>query len=249
MKAAPALIAGAILLGGVTAAAADTLYITGQIKAGLHQDRQPDSPIVKVVPSGTAVEVIKSDDNASFVREPDGASGWIDNSYLVAQPPGGAPGPQAQKRLNNLQQQLDSANARVQALQAQLKGQPDNDALQALKDRNADLQQQLKAANLKSNDLEMQLTDLHKQIGIDNDNKSLYDKIADLSDRNRRLQQQLAGSGDNPGAGGVAASAAGAGLHWQRLVIYLVIALLLGTVLGIYLLDAFNRRRHGGFRV
>jgi len=249
MKAAPALIAGALLLGGVSVAAAETLYITGQIKAGLHQDKQPDSPIVKVVPSGTAVDVIKQDDNASFVREPDGASGWIDNSYLVAQPPGGTPTPQAQQQLSDLQQQLDSANTRVQTLQAQLKAQPDNDALQALKNRNADLQQQLKAANLKSNDLEMQLADLRKQVGIDNDNKSLYEKIADLSNQNRQLQKQLARTGDNPAAGSDTASAATAGLHWQRLVVYLAIALLLGTALGIYLLDVFNRRRHGGFRV
>jgi len=248
MKTAPALIAGALLLGGITTATADTLYITGRIKAGLHQSKQPDSPIVKVIPSGTAVDVVKRDDNVSFVREPDGTSGWIDNSYLVPQPPGGTPDPQAQKRLSDLRQQLESANTRVRALKAQLKTQPDNDALQALKNRNADLQQQLKAEQMKSKDLEMQLGDLRKQVGIDKDNKSLYEKIADLSSKNRQLQKQLTRAGNNPGAGG-GASTAGAGPGWQRLLVYVGIALLLGTALGIYLLDVFNRRRHGGFRV
>ena len=66
----------------LSAYAADTVYITDQFKIGLHEDKDPDSPIVQIVATGTRLEIIKQEQESSFVREPQGASGWIDNTYL-----------------------------------------------------------------------------------------------------------------------------------------------------------------------
>jgi SH3 domain protein len=235
MKAGIGLLAGLVLLLALSPAAAETLYITDQIRAGLHEDKRPDSPIIKVIPTGTAVEVIKREDDVSFVREAGGASGWIDNSYLAAQEPSGAAAREARARAQTLQQQLGEAKNRIQSLQAQVQAQPDSDTVQKLRETNADLQQQL--------------TELRKQAGGNTDSKSLYQKIADLAEQNKALEAQLAGVRDNPAAGEGGATGAASGLPWHRLLLYAGIALVLGLGLGIYIMDTANRRRHGGFRV
>jgi len=249
MTARLGIFTGLVLLLTVSAAAAETLYITGELKAGLHEEKRLDSPIIKIIPTGTAVEIIKREDNVSFVRDADGASGWIDNSYLVTQEPGGTASQDARERVQALQQQLNAAKNRLQALQQQ--AQPDGATLQQLRKTNSDLEQQLKAEKLKSGDLQVQLSELHKQMGVNPDNKSLYQKIADLSEQNKALQVQLAKARDNPdaGNGGNGAGTVASGPPWRHLLAYLGIAAVLGVALGLYIMDTVNRRRHGGFRV
>ena len=58
------------------------VYVTDKISIGLHEDKTPESPIVKVVPSGTRLELIKQEDNLSFVSDASGITGWVDNSYI-----------------------------------------------------------------------------------------------------------------------------------------------------------------------
>jgi len=246
MKALSVCLSGLLLLAALPGAA-ETLYITGQIQAGLHQDKLPDSPIVKLVPTGTAVDVIKQEDNVSFVREPGGASGWIDNSYLVAQPSD----VQAQAQVATLQKQLDQARQQIQKLQAAPAPPPAQPADQDLIKENSDLTQQLKAEKLKVGDLQVQMSELRKQIGIDNNNQSLYQKITELSEKNKQLQVELARASDNAGKTDMAATASAPApvQNWYRLVLYLVLALAAGLILGMYLLDILHRRRHGGFRV
>ncbi|MEJ2760065.1 MAG: TIGR04211 family SH3 domain-containing protein [Gammaproteobacteria bacterium] len=240
MKAFPLCFASLLLLAAFPGAA-ETLYITGQIKAGLHQDNTADSPIVKLVPTGTAVDVIKHDDDVSFVREPGGASGWINNSYLVAQ----TSDLQAQAKVAALQKQLDQARQQIQDLQA-APAQAGDD--QDLRKENADLSKQLKAEKHKVETMHAQATKLHKQAGLNQTNKSLYQKIMELSKKNRQLQADLARASDSAGKAD-AAAAGPSTVHGYRLVLYLILALAVGLVLGMYLLDILNRRRHGGFRV
>jgi len=82
---------------------AETVYIDDKIKIGLHQDKDIDSPIIKLLPGGTALEVVKRDTPLTQVKEPGGTSGWIDNRYLVDAAPGRAQLLQLQEKAGKLE--------------------------------------------------------------------------------------------------------------------------------------------------
>lgn len=250
MKSLLACITGVALLLGAVTAAAQTLYVTDQIKVGLHEDKSSGSLIVKVIPTGTAVEVIKQEEDVSFVREPGGASGWINNSYLVDHAPGSAANQEAMAKVATLEKQLNQARQQVRDLEAQgpRQTQADNETLKDLRDENADLAQQLKKEKLKSGELQVQMAELRKQVGVNKGNESLYQKITELSEQKKQLEVQLAKARDKTANTNSTAPAPPAG-DWRRLSAYVVLALILGLALGLYIMDTVNRRRHGGFRV
>ena len=66
---------------------AETVYITDSLLVGLHEQKSIDSPILKVLPTGTTLEVIKRDNDFVHVRDPKGVSGWISNNYLTTNNP------------------------------------------------------------------------------------------------------------------------------------------------------------------
>ena len=250
MKSLLAAITAATLLLSAVAAAAQTLYVTDQIKVGLHEDKSSGSPIVKVIPTGTAVEVIKQEEDVSFVREPGGASGWINNSYLVDRAPGSPADQEAMARVATLEKQLNEARQQVRDLEAQgpRQTQADNETLKSLHDENAGLAQQLKQEKLKSGELQVQMAELRKQAGVNKSNESLYQKITELSEKNKQLEVQLAKARDKTATTDSTAAAPPAE-DWRRLSAYVLLALILGLALGLYIMDSVNRRRHGGFRV
>ena len=245
------LLALLLCAWAVSAAAAQTLYITDQIKVGLHQDKGTGSPIVKIVPTGTAVEVIKSEGDVSYVREPGGASGWVNNSYLLDKAPGSPADQEAMARIATLEKQLSDARAQLRDLEAKAPPPPtaDTRTLQQLRDENTDLSQQLKQEKLKSGELQVQMAELRKQTGVTPDNESLYQKITELSEQKQQLEVQLAKARDHGVAAQTTAAAPAAPQDDRREYAYLLLALILGLALGVYLMDAVNRRRHGGFRV
>ena len=233
-----------ILVAISISATAETQYVTDQLKVGLHTNKSVNSPIIKIITTGTPLEIIKVENNVSFVKEPVGASGWIDNSYLVKQ---------------GLPATTKNAEARIKALEESLsKAKQQNPAgvnatLTQLQNENTDLEQQYKSEKVRTGELQVELLELQKRRGDGGSNDSLYEKIDQLSRQNKQLEVQLAqileGSGledweitlddlieDEP-------------FNWRNLLIFLSIALMAGMVLGIYLMDVINRRRHGGFRV
>ena len=230
----------------VSAVTGETVYLTNQFQVGLHQDKSPDTPIIKTIPSGTALELIKQEKNSAYVRDPQGVSGWIDNSYLVQQPPAGTDSAKLLAENNDLEKKLEDANHQISQLRS-------NMATSGGKDQN-DLQQQLNAERIKTGELQIQLAELKKRLGQNNDTDSLYKQIEALKEKNMTLKIQLAGEQDKDEKAGTGGQQNGdsTGLlqqDWKRSVVYFFIYILIGMVLGIYILDYYNRRRHGGFRV
>ena len=220
---------------------AETLYITDQLKVGLHADQSVNSPIIKIIPTGTPLEIIKVENNVSFVKEPEGVNGWIDNNYLVKQ---------------GFSIIARNAEARIKALEESLsKARQQNPAdvnatLKQLEQENIALDQQYKSEKVRTSELQVEFAELQKRLG---DNDSLYEKIDQLYRRNKQLEAQLAnileGSATDDRQIGLDALGENDTFSWRNLLIYLTIALTVGVVLGIYLMDAINRRRHGGLRV
>ncbi|MBI2993876.1 MAG: hypothetical protein HYY48_06840 [Gammaproteobacteria bacterium] len=249
------LLVPALALGAISPSAAETAYVTAQIRTGLHEEKSLDSPITKLVSTGTVLEIIKREDSLSFVRDPDGASGWIDSSYLSTDTP--TPSGQLKEALEHgdvLERRLAEAQQQIATLSA---GRPapvmESQRYETLRKQYEDLEQQLKRERLNSGELEAQLAELKKRLGVNNDNASLYGRIQELESEKKRLEVMLAdGAGD--GAVGAAAdpgapAAAGVTLPWGNLATGLAVALIAGWLGGIYLMDYLNRRRHGGFRV
>jgi len=103
------LLALALLLGP-TAALAETLYVTDVLVVLLRATPTPQGASVKQLASGAALEVLDRQGTWAKVREPQGASGWIEVRYLVPQAPAGA-------RLAQLQSELEQARARLADLE------------------------------------------------------------------------------------------------------------------------------------
>lgn len=242
------------LLLAAAPVAAQEMYITDQIRAGLHEEKQADSPIIKTVPTGTPLEIIKREEESSFVREPDGATGWIDNSYLAEDNPGTPPDVQARNRITQLEQELTEARKEIRTLKAQAPREDQAPAeVQGLQDRNKELQARLNEEKLKAGELQVQISELRKRLGMDNEKESLYREIEQLNQNNKQLEVRLARAQDLPEEArkqqALDARGGPGGDNWKRLLIYLGFTLIIGLVLGVYLMDVINRRRHGGFRV
>lgn len=249
------LLLMALAVAAPAAQAEDAFVGSKGFRAGLHQDAAPESPIVKLVPAGAALQILKREQQATLVRDSDGVQGWIDNSYLAAEPPAEtAQGADQRKRIEDLEQQLKQSQAEARLLGDRLAGSgkagDDFRQLQQVKKEKQDLEQQLQQEKLRNGESQVELTELRKRIGMDGDTESLLKEISDLQADNRRLR---IASGNGQGA--EAESLDGAGPVGSRFelnqfaISAIVVLLLLGFGGGIYVMDYLHRRRHGGFRI
>ena len=55
---------------------AEVTYVTDEVKIGLHKEPSKESPIIKLVPSGTKLNVIERENDLIHVEEPEGVRGW-----------------------------------------------------------------------------------------------------------------------------------------------------------------------------
>lgn len=240
-------------------AGAETQYVATQLRVGLHQDKSLDSAIVKLLPAGTALEIVKKEDPLSFVREPGGGTGWIDNSYLSTVAGGNPDSAKLQERADTLERRLTDANKAIADLEMQLTQNAPSDAArqyQVMRKQATDLDRQLRDERLKSGELQAEISELKKRLGQNGSSAALQSRLVDLEADNKRLESALAGTGATAAADGAQPDAApaaspGEGLQSdpQFLLAVSGMILLLGFGLGTYLMDYLNRRRHGGFRV
>ncbi|MEE8234125.1 MAG: TIGR04211 family SH3 domain-containing protein, partial [Gammaproteobacteria bacterium] len=176
---------------------AETVYITDSLLVGLHEEKSIDSPILKVLPTGTTLEVIKRDDDFVHVRDPKGVSGWISNSYLTTNNPDknenmdeGA----AQSKIRELEAELQ--NIKIQQAKPDQELVINTDEIAKLKIENKNLKQKINSDKLKSGELKANLAELRNQISkAGNKNKLsseiqlLTHKNAGLEDEDKRLQK------------------------------------------------------------
>ena len=113
-----------------------------------------------------------------------------------------------------------------------------------------ELEQQLNSERLKAGDLEAQLAALKTNVAdIDNSGKLLAD-IETLKQENRHLISQLESSGIEVEANSASLSESYTTIGgMKQIIVTLLIVFAIGIAGGIFILDFYNRRRHGGFRV
>ena len=80
------LIIAALILLPVLAAA-ETAYVTDNLRLGLHRAEDTSDTAFRYLESGQAMEILIRDRNYANVRLPDGTAGWVKSAYLVAEKP------------------------------------------------------------------------------------------------------------------------------------------------------------------
>jgi SH3 domain protein len=212
-----------------TIAQAETVYVIDELKIGLHESASINSPILKLIPSGTELTVIERGEELVKVKEPEGSQGWINGEYLVNNKPGKA-------RVNELEKEIEllkSSTIMTDGASTEQK----------------DLAQQLKSERLKSGQLQAELTDLKTRIAnIDNSDQFLTE-IEQLKQENEQLRIQMESSGIEIQAESASGSSTVALHGWKQYMTAFIIVLILGMIAGAFILDHLNRRRHGGFRI
>ena len=68
-------------------AAAETAYVTDNLRLGLHVAEDTSDRAFRYLESGQAMEVLVRDPNYANVRLPDGTEGWVKAAYLVDDKP------------------------------------------------------------------------------------------------------------------------------------------------------------------
>lgn len=68
-------------------AAAETAYITDNLRLGLHQAPDTSDRAFRMLESGQELEILSRDRNYANVRLPDGTAGWVKAAYLVDEKP------------------------------------------------------------------------------------------------------------------------------------------------------------------
>jgi len=216
---------------------AENVYIDDKVMVGLHQDKDVDSAIIKLLPGGTALEVLKHDSTFTQVKEPGGTSGWIDNHYLVDSPPGRAQSMQLQEKITRLEDEL-SALKTGQNVPSAPPG-ADTRKLEALGKENEDLKQQLQSAQLKTGEFQAQVAELRNRLSQESMEPDLADKqVPPETDSGTSEGNQSPWRGLHIASQG-----------WRVIVTVIAVCFIIGLISGILLMDWNNRRKHGGFRV
>lgn len=213
-----------------TFAQAETLYVINELKIGLHKEASIDSPIIKLLPSGTALSVITRINDLVNVRDPQGANGWINSKYLIANKPGDANVQELQKEIALLKS-------------AAAKAQTTNNIPASQKD----LVQQLKSERLKSGQLEASLADIKAKIAKVDNTEEFLSGMDDLKQENEQLRSQLEASGIEVNSSITSNNSATS--SWKDYSITFFLILIIGMAIGAFILDYLSRRRHGGFRI
>jgi len=220
-----------------TIAHAETVYVIDEVKIGLHEDRTIDSPITKLVPSGTSLSVIERDNDLIHVQEAGGNKGWINSKYVVEEKPG-------KSRVTELEKSNEALKQEIAQLKNTTAIPADGTEVQK------ELEQQLNSERLKAGDLQAQLAALKANVADIDDSGKLLADIEALKQENRQLISQLESSGIEVEAKSESMNDDSFSISsMKQMIVTLLIAFAIGIAGGIFIMDFHNRRRHGGFRV
>ena len=253
------LIPAVLLFACGAAAAADTAYVIDKLLVGIHESRDTDSAIIKVVPTGTKLDVLKRDGDVANVSEPGGASGWVDAAYLSTEPPAQLRIAELEKDKAALEEQLKHAEQASRGGPPAAAGAPLSEAtgaeIDALTKENTALKGKLSDEKLRAETLQTEVSSLRAQVkstAVPPDTRlvelerSRDELEQDLEEARAKLGEYAARTSLDD----VAALVPVVLREYAKSLVLLVLVLLaVGFGAGVYVLDLQNRRRHGGFRV
>jgi SH3 domain protein len=121
------LLAGLVLVLAVSGAAAETAYVTDNLRLGLHQAADTSDRAFRTLESGQELEIISRYRNYASVRLPDGIEGFVKAAYLVFDKPAklivsetAAANAALAKELEDLKAAFAAPSATIESLREQL---------------------------------------------------------------------------------------------------------------------------------
>lgn len=181
MKLTSSILAfGLLIILPATQVVAEPMWVSDQFEVMLRTGPSTSNAIERVLPSGTALELVERDDEAGYalVRTAAGTEGWILTRYLMDEP-------SAREQLEALTSRLTSASAQGSSLTSQL------DAVQGEYDSAS---RQIAALENEKRRLEEELAEIKRTaanvLAINNQNKELRDQLANAEIQAATLEQQ-----------------------------------------------------------
>ena len=208
---------------------AEVVYVTDEVKIGLHKEPSNESPIMKLVPSGTELNIIERENDLIHVEEPEGVRGWINSQNILKTKPG-------KTKIIELETVKKELEKKIETLEV-----GPNESVS-----HQELEQKLNAERLRVGELQVELTNIKSKTADIDSNQKLLADIKHLKNSNEQLIEQLESSGvDIENSGNQFSSDNKSTVSF----IYFLIIFIFGVFGGVLVIDYLNRRRHGGFRV
>ena len=246
-----AVLSIALLGFSFLAFAAENAFVIDKLLVGVHKDADLNSAIVKVLPTGTELEILSRKGELAEVKDADGVSGWVDAAYLMKDPPAASVIEQVQQEKKLLADRLKELEAK--AAGGDKPGSAIAAKVDALTNENTDLKSQLSAQKLRNSELEDQVKTLRKSgaaaaggsvaAELQSANLAMKGELDQALRRSAELEAKL---GTGSALGEIKSAAV---LSSPVIIGGITVIVVLAFGAGIYLMDFLSRRRHGGFRI
>lgn len=231
-----------LLLLLMATALAQAAHVTDKLVAGVYAEPGTDGSPLRLVSSGTPLEVLSRKDGYAQVRLADDTQGWIDASYVTDEKPDKAILLETQAKLRQMGIELarlrehagEAGGDREPLAQTSVDGPPSA--------REAQLRQSLSKAQARVAELEGELAEVPREQAAK----------AQLEELRARADQALRVLADAQGLTLSAADEASAERdlvsRYQEWIIAFA-GLVLGFAAGVAFIDYRIRKRYGGFRI
>lgn len=132
-------------------AAAETVYVTDRLLLGLYAERGDQGQRLKLLTSGTALEVVERQGAFARVRSPEDIEGWVKTAFLVDEKP-------AALRVAEMEQEAERLNREIERLMRNSKAALSEELQQRL----GEAETELADAREQVQNLELELGDLRE---------------------------------------------------------------------------------------
>ncbi len=226
---------------------ADKAYVIDKLRVGIYEEKNLNSAIVKIISTGTELEIIEKNEQLALVIDPTGAKGWIDRSYLMSEPTSEI----ILKGLRTIQVTEPRQNPNNSTSKNTLTTLTKDNT--KLKTKLADILPKAKKCESKLSILEKESNQIRQELNtkcpspdssLAEIRKEYTDIKAELENANTQIQKQKTKKDVTP-ASDLSLMLA---RHWLQLMITMV---LMGVSFGTggYMMDVIHRKRHGGYRL
>ena len=243
-------------------ASSETAYVTDKMRVGIYASQDLNSKILKILSTGDRLEIVRETELMSLVIDDSGMQGWIDKNYLMKNKPAAMLLKDVSEKSNRDVLQQKATNVpKANHATTDDKNTKTNDLKKnntRLKTKLAQVLPRVKQCESRASILEKKNERLNEELTIKCasadmisedtvpliDYQKLEKRLTDLtSSINDQVTEKQPPSENNSNPVSIIKH------YWLWIVATMVVLIVFGAVIGAYLLDYSNRRRHGGFRI
>ena len=239
----------AVLATWAPSLAADTQYVIDKLLVGVHEQQNLDSAIIKVLPTGTRLEVIERAGELALIEDEDKVRGWVDATFLTTEPP-------ARVQLATVEREKQALETRLKSFTSSANVNADVAAqVELLTKENTELKGKLSGERLAVGKLQSEVANLRSAVKTQAAPPDA--RIVELERERGDLERDLAAAEqlneELKARGSLTATSAMVPMVLREYYLTLIGALLVIIIAafagGVFVVDWMNRRRHGGFRI